>query len=101
MFFGKSYILSLLIEKLLSYGANAAEQALEGNQEKIDAFIRDIIPGSMLDDIVVDFVRANLPLVLAKVREAVGGHAVASNVTTVSQVLKSVEQGLTVPATIV
>lgn len=101
MFFGKSFILSLVIEKLLSYGAAAAESALEGNQEKIEHFIRDIIPGELLDDVAVEFVRANLPLVLSKVKEAVGGHIVASNVNTVAGILKQVEPGLTVPATIV
>lgn len=100
MFFGKSFLLSLVIEKLLSVGANVALEALDNNQEKIDTFIRAIIPGDLFDESAVQFVKANLPLVIEKVKELVGAQAGVSNTHSVASVLKQVEHGLVIPATI-
>lgn len=100
MFFGKSFLLSLVIKKLLSLGANIVVEALDNNQEKIDEFIRAIIPGDLFDESAVQFVKANLPLVIEKVKEVLGDKPTISSAHSVASVLKKVEPGLIIPATI-
>lgn len=100
MFFGKSFILSLVVSKLASIGADAALEALSNNEEKIDSFVRDIIPGSFLDDAAVSLVKSNLPLLIEKIKVLCGGSPSEPSYAQVASVLKASENELTIPATI-
>lgn len=87
MEFGKSFLLSLIAEKILDLGVNVAKETFNSNQESIDSFIRSIIPGEWLDDAAVQFVRENLQLVLDKISTS-PKPTISSTLKDLSQVFK-------------
>ena len=92
MIFGKSFILSLIIDKLLPLGADYAKNLLEGNSEALDAFIKSIVPGEWLDEAVTSFIHGNVKLILEKL-----SHPKDSGQTT-SSILKDVANSFHQPS---
>lgn len=92
MIFGKSFILSLIIDKLLPFGADYIKNLLDGNSEALDAFIKSVVPGEWLDEAVTNFIHSNVKLILEKLSHP-GTH-------TTSSVLKEVQSSFHQPATL-